>query len=311
MLSGVWSKPFRAFREGNLGSYDPLLRSWGGARLLVAFTEGAFREATACRSSDVSSSASPATSWPQDGWPPPTRSLSEPVAGATVETAPGHSSYRLVHRDASPVGHKTAWWKSFRSIVGCGPPRRRRRWTPERHNYQRRATSGSWAGPDMAWVGSDLARRWGWHVAEQAALEVDRVVRLGRPVQNRRSLATHFARCFARPQLCHRRHQGACGNMRLNQHRARRLDEDLETRTQGGGSSPEPSPTPAPNSATRPGWPVPVTVLEPRAIDQAQFEAALARLPAPLAAQLARLATRHRIGQALDKAPLLRPGHAG
>ena len=115
-------------------------------------------------------------------------------------------------------------------VVGRGPPgRRRRRWTPERRNYETRAVSGSWAGPDMGWVGSDLARRWGWHVAEQAALEVDRVVRLGRPVQNRRGLATHFARC--RPQLCHRRHQGACGDMRLNQHRGRRLDENLESRT--------------------------------------------------------------------------------
>ena len=177
-------------------------------------------------------------------------------------------------------------------VVGRGPPvRRRRRWTPERRNYETRAVSGSWAGPDMGWVGSDLARRWGWHVAEQAALEVDRVVRLGRPVQNRRGLATHFAR----PQLCHRRHQGACGDMRLNQHRGRRLDENLESRTPHGGSSPEPSPTPAPNSATRPGRPVPVTALEPRVIDQAQLEAALARLPAPLATQLARLATRHQI----------------
>ena len=43
-LSGVGSKPFCAFREGNLGSYDPLSRPWGGTRLPVAFTEGAFRE---------------------------------------------------------------------------------------------------------------------------------------------------------------------------------------------------------------------------------------------------------------------------
>ena len=43
------------------------------------------------------------------------------------------------------------------------------------------------------------------------------MVRLGRPVRNPRNLATHFAR----PQLCHRRHQGACGDMRLNQHRGR------------------------------------------------------------------------------------------
>ena len=43
-LSGVGSKPFRVLREGNLGSYDPLFRPSGGARVLVAFTEGAFRE---------------------------------------------------------------------------------------------------------------------------------------------------------------------------------------------------------------------------------------------------------------------------
>ena len=148
----------------------------------------------------------------------------------------------------------------------------------------------------MAWVGSDLVRRWGWHVAEQAALEVDRVVRLGRPVQNPRGLATHFARCFARPQLCHRRHQGACGDMRLNQHRGRRLDEHLKTKTQHSDSSPELSPTRAPNSATRPpGQPVPVTAPEPRVIDHKQLEAALARLPKPLATQLARLATRHDV----------------
>ena len=143
----------------------------------------------------------------------------------------------------------------------------------------------------MAWVGSALDRRWGWHVAEQAALEVDRVVRLGRPVQNRQSLATHFARCFARPQLCHRRHQGACGDTRLNQHRGRRLDEQLETRTPHSDRSSPTGPVPALNPATEPGRTIPVTAPEPRVIDQAQFEAALARLPAPLAAQLARLAT--------------------
>ena len=180
-------------------------------------------------------------------------------------------------------------------VVGRGPPpRKRTKWTPERRNYETRATSGSWAGPDAGWVGSDLARRFGWHVAEQAALEVDRVVRLGRPVRNRRSLARHFARCFARPQLCHQRHQGACGNIRLNQHRGRRLDEQLEARTPHNDSSPT-GPVTAPNPATEPGRPVPVTAPEPRVIDQAQLEAALARLPTPLAAQLARLATRHHI----------------
>ena len=110
---------FCAFREGNLGGYDPLFRVWGAARVLVVFTEGAFPEVTACRSSDVSSPASPATSRPRNGRPPPTKSLSEPVAGATVETAPGHFSYRFVHRDATPVGHETAWWKSFRSTAAA------------------------------------------------------------------------------------------------------------------------------------------------------------------------------------------------
>ena len=175
------------------------------------------------------------------------------------------------------------------------PPRRRQRWTPERRNYETRAASGSWAGPDVGWVGSELARRFGWHVAEQAALEVDRVVRLGRPVQNPRSLATHFARCFARPQLCHRRHQGACGDTRLNQHRGRRLDENLETRTPHNDRSSPTGPVSAPNPATEPGRTVSVTVTEPRVIDQAQLEAALARLPKPLATQLARLATRHDV----------------
>ena len=71
------------------------------------------------------------------------------------------------------------------------------------------------------------------------------------------------------------------------------VDENLETRTQHSDHS---SPTgPAPNPATGPGRPVPATAAEPRVIDQAQLEASLARLPAPLAARLARLATRHRI----------------
>ena len=147
----------------------------------------------------------------------------------------------------------------------------------------------------MAWVGSELAQRWGWHVAEQAALEVDRVIQLGRPVRNRQSLATHFARCFARPQLCHQRHQGACGDTRLNQHRGGRLDEQLETRTPHNNHSSPTGPVPAPNPATEPGRTGSVTAPEPRVIDHKQLEAALARLPKPLATQLARLATRHQI----------------
>ena len=175
------------------------------------------------------------------------------------------------------------------------PLRRRRRWTPERRNYETRAVSGSWAGPDVAWVGSDLARRWGWHVAEQAALEVDRVVRLGQPVRNRRGLATHFARCFARPQLCHRRHQGACGNMRLNLYRGRRVDEDIETRGRCGTHPPTTSPTP-PAHQTNPTIRPPIpTATAPRIVDRAQLEAALARLPKPLAIQLARFATRYQV----------------
>lgn len=54
-------------------------------------------------------------------------------------------------------------------------------------------------------------------------------------------------------------------------------------------------PIPALNPATEPRQTIPVTTPAPRVIDQAQLEAALARLPAPLAAQLARLTTRHRI----------------
>ena len=81
--------------------------------------------------------------------------------------------------------------------------------------------------------------------------------------------------------------------MRLNQHRGRRLDEQLEGRTpHNDHSSPGSAPT-ALNSATEPRQTIPITAPEPRVIDQAQLEAALARLPAPLAAQLARLATRH------------------
>ena len=80
--------------------------------------------------------------------------------------------------------------------------------------------------------------------------------------------------------------------MRLNQHRARRLDENLETRTPHSDHSSPTGPAPAPNPATGPRRPVPVTAPELRVIDHKQLEAALARLPAPLAAQLARLATK-------------------
>ena len=52
---------------------------------------------------------------------------------------------------ATPRGNKNT---PKQQVTERGPPRRRRRWTPE--------------------------RQFGWHIAEQAALEVDRVVRLGR-----------------------------------------------------------------------------------------------------------------------------------
>ena len=242
------------------------------------------------------------TNQPEPDGGPASGPVNEPLDdsllwGGLIAYKPSYTtSARKESSSARPSGSAPRKQNSpKRGIVERGPPaRRRRRWTPERRNYDRRTSSGAWAGPDAGWVGSDLARRFGWHVAEQAALEVDRVVRLGRPVQNPRGLARHFARCFARPHLCHRRHQGACGNMRLNQHRARRLDENLETRTPHSDSSPT-GPVSAPNPSTQPRQPVPVTAPEPRVIDQAQLEAALARLPAPLAAQLARLATRHHV----------------
>ena len=109
-------------------------------------------------------------------------------------------------------------------------------------------------------------------------------------------LATHFARCFARPQLCHRRHQGACGNMRLNQHRGRRLDEQLEGRTPHSDCSSPTGPVPTPTAAKfRLRQPDPVAAPEPRVIDHKQLKTALARLPKPLSTQLARLAYRHQI----------------
>ena len=89
------------------------------------------------------------------------------------------------------------------------------------------------------------------------------------------------------------RHQGACGDMRLNQHRARRLDENSESRTPHGDHSSPTGPISAPSPATTPKQTVPVTAPKPRVVNQAQLEAALARFPAALAAQLARLATRH------------------
>ena len=66
-------------------------------------------------------------------------------------------------------------------------------------------------------------------------------------------LATHFARCFARPQLCHRQHQGACGETCASTSTGgRRLDERLEHQTQHGDSSPTgPAISPEPSYRTQ------------------------------------------------------------
>lgn len=107
-----------------------------------------------------------------------------------------------------------------------GSARRRTRHTPDRWRYEKATASGSWAGPTPECV-THLARRFGWHIA-QAALETHRAMRLDRPVHSAKGLATHFATCFAHPQSCSRRHRGPCGRRRLDQHRARRLDEDQQ-----------------------------------------------------------------------------------
>ena len=52
------------------------------------------------------------------------------------------------------------------------------------HHRKWNLSSATWAGPDPGWVATVLDRRYGWHVAEQAALEVDRIVRLGKPVRS-------------------------------------------------------------------------------------------------------------------------------
>jgi len=132
-----------------------------------------------------------------------------------------------------------------RKNVGEASPRvrRRTRWTPDRWYYEEASAALSWAGPDPGWV-TGLARRFGWHPAEQAALETNRVMRLGRSVRSPEALTTHFARCFARPQNCSRTHRGVCGRNRLDLYRGRRLDQDLETRATGSHPRPVLTPTP-------------------------------------------------------------------
>ena len=140
------------------------------------------------------------TDQPEPDTGSPSGAVNEPsdavqLGGGLIAYKPTYTtSAREESSGARPTGDIPRKQNALKQrVVGRGPPlRRQQRWTPERHNYETRATSGSWAGPDMAWVGSNLARRFGWHVAEQAALEVDRVVQLGRPVQNRQSLATRY-----------------------------------------------------------------------------------------------------------------------
>ena len=193
-----------------------------------------------------------------------------------------------------------------------GPSGRcRSRWTPDRWRYEQAIGDPSWLGPDPGWVGG-LARRFGWHVAEQAALETDRVLRLGREVRSAEALATHFARCFARPQLCSRRHRGPCGRPRLDLYRGRRLDEDQQNRATNPHRHTQPppahspTPTPAPVCAVAGRGPgggeaagvVPLPAAVRPADPAAVFGAVAAAAPHRLAALAARLATR--LGEPAD-----------
>ena len=185
-----------------------------------------------------------------------------------------------------------------------GPSGRcRSRWTPDRWRFEQAVGGTSWVGPDLGWVGG-LARRFGWYVAEQAALETDRVLRLGRGVRSAEALAAHFARCFARPQLCSRRHRGPCGRPRLDLYRGRRLDEDQQDRATNPDRHTQPppahSPTPAPVCAVAGRGPggvgaagvVPLPAAVRPADPAAVFGAVAAAAPGRLAALAARLATR-------------------
>ena len=158
-------------------------------------------------------------------------------------------------------------------------------------------------GPDPDWV-AGLARRYGWHAAEQAALETDRVVRLGRGVRSPERLAAHFARCFARPDMCAGRHRGACGPLRLNLHRARRLDEHQQPHPTN--PTPRPDPSPGRDAGVRlPAGPVPAAgtggaaggaAVVPEAAWPTDPQRCLAEAavgaPRPVAALAARLAQR-------------------
>ena len=166
--------------------------------------------------------------------------------------------------------------------VGSGPrkqerrgpprsPRVRKRWTPDRAAYERAVADESWRGP----AGKDvamLARRYGWQIAEQAALAAHWAVTSGRPVRSATALAAHYARCCARPETCWRRHGGPCGQLRLDLLRGVRLDEEQQARaaaaadhTQASASAsagPAGGQEAVPGDVDDPGWaPDPVTSL--------------------------------------------------
>ena len=173
-------------------------------------------------------------------------------------------------------------------------PRRRRCFTLESVRYQTLVGSSSWHGPSQDRTEA-TARRWGWAAAEAAALETDRrSLNPTRPIRHPDVYSSRIAACYRGRCPSPHRHTGPCGHDRYIRERGRRLDEALNTQTRPDHSSPT-GPVSAPNPATEPRQTVPVTAPEPRVIDHKQLEAALARLPKPLAAQLARLATRHRI----------------
>ena len=173
-------------------------------------------------------------------------------------------------------------------------PRQRRRFTIESVHYQTLVRSSSWHGPTPNRTEA-TARRWGWAAAEAAALETDRrSLNPTRPKRHPDVYASRIAACYRGRCPSPDRHTGPCGHDRYIRERGRRLDENLNTRTRHDHSSPT-EPVSAPNAATAPRQTVPVTAPEPRVIDHKQLEAALARLPQPLATQLARLTTRYRI----------------
>lgn len=254
--AGLWADPGERLEVGNWS--DPGLRAH---RQAAEYDN--YRSAVPVRSGREGASvrwhghvSEPPAADEDSAEPPRGARLSEPWGGLIggspvfVDTTPTPQ----MSSDAGPPGsgdgigdhqgeQKHAGWERR-----SGRTRTRR--TPDRWRYEQATTSGSWAGPAPEYV-TGLARRFGWHTAEQAALETHRALRLGRPVRSVEGLATHFAACFARPELCSGRHRGPCGRVRLDQHRGRRLDEDQ----QSVAANPTPARNPtraAPRTAGRP-----------------------------------------------------------